>query len=80
MTALLAIKPEDHVLEIGTGSGYQTAVLAHLAKHVFSVERVKVCNGRQNVVLSSLIYIISPLVMVMAGKAGNLKGLLMQLS
>lgn len=41
MTALLAIKPEDHVLEIGTGSGYQTAVLAHLAKHVFSVERVK---------------------------------------
>ncbi|EMF4711803.1 MULTISPECIES: protein-L-isoaspartate(D-aspartate) O-methyltransferase [Providencia] len=41
MTALLAIKPDDHVLEIGTGSGYQTAVLAHLAKHVFSVERVK---------------------------------------
>ena len=41
MTALLALKPSDQVLEIGTGSGYQTAVLAHLAQHVFSVERVK---------------------------------------
>ncbi|MRF64897.1 protein-L-isoaspartate(D-aspartate) O-methyltransferase [Escherichia coli] len=41
MTALLVLAPNDHVLEIGTGSGYQTAVLAHLVKHVFSVERVK---------------------------------------
>ncbi|WP_272690523.1 protein-L-isoaspartate(D-aspartate) O-methyltransferase [Providencia sp. PROV152] len=41
MTALLAVTSQDHVLEIGTGSGYQTAVLAHLADHVFSVERVK---------------------------------------
>ncbi|EKT65551.1 protein-L-isoaspartate(D-aspartate) O-methyltransferase [Providencia burhodogranariea] len=41
MTALLSITPQDQVLEIGTGSGYQTAVLAHLADHVFSVERVK---------------------------------------
>lgn len=41
MTALLALMPNDQVLEIGTGSGYQTAVLAHLAHHVFSVERVK---------------------------------------
>lgn len=41
MTALLALTPNDQVLEIGTGSGYQTAVLAHLAQHVFSVERVK---------------------------------------
>ena len=30
----------DAVLEIGTGCGYQTAVLAHLARHVFSVERI----------------------------------------
>ena len=30
----------DSVLEIGTGCGYQTAVLAHVAKHVFSVERI----------------------------------------
>jgi protein-L-isoaspartate(D-aspartate) O-methyltransferase len=30
----------DAVLEIGTGCGYQTAVLAHVAKHVYSVERI----------------------------------------
>ncbi|WP_275076145.1 MULTISPECIES: protein-L-isoaspartate(D-aspartate) O-methyltransferase [Providencia] len=41
MTALLSLTDNDNVLEIGTGSGYQTAVLAHLAHHVFSVERVK---------------------------------------
>jgi protein-L-isoaspartate(D-aspartate) O-methyltransferase len=34
-----AIKPADVVLEIGTGSGYQTALLAELAAEVFSVER-----------------------------------------
>ena len=37
---LMAINPAS-VLEIGTGSGYQTAVLAQLVKHVFSVERIK---------------------------------------
>ncbi|KLN97960.1 protein-L-isoaspartate(D-aspartate) O-methyltransferase [Moellerella wisconsensis] len=42
MTALLALQPTDDVLEIGTGSGYQTAILAHLARHIYSVERVKV--------------------------------------
>ncbi|CDG18859.1 protein-L-isoaspartate(D-aspartate) O-methyltransferase [Xenorhabdus doucetiae] len=41
MTELLNLTPESNVLEIGTGSGYQTAILAHLAKHVFSVERIK---------------------------------------
>ena len=33
------IKPEDRVLEVGAGSGYQTAVLAELANQVFAVER-----------------------------------------
>ena len=33
------IKPEDRILEIGAGSGYQTAVLAELASQVFAVER-----------------------------------------
>jgi protein-L-isoaspartate(D-aspartate) O-methyltransferase len=38
MTELLRIAPDEHVLEIGTGCGYQTAVLAHLARHVYSIE------------------------------------------
>lgn len=40
MTEVLAVEPEHKVLEIGTGSGYQTAVLALLARWVFSLERV----------------------------------------
>lgn len=38
MTELLGLTKQDRVLEIGTGSGYQTAILAELAKEVFSVE------------------------------------------
>jgi len=41
MTELLCLEPSSRVLEIGTGSGYQTAILAHLVEHVFSVERIK---------------------------------------
>ncbi|MFI3310447.1 protein-L-isoaspartate(D-aspartate) O-methyltransferase [Ewingella allii] len=41
MTELLRLTPTSRVLEIGTGSGYQTAILAHLVEHVFSVERIK---------------------------------------
>ncbi|TNV17303.1 protein-L-isoaspartate(D-aspartate) O-methyltransferase [Buttiauxella sp. B2] len=41
MTELLELTPESRVLEIGTGSGYQTAILAHLVHHVCSVERIK---------------------------------------
>ena len=39
MVQAAQIKPEDRVLEIGAGSGYQTALLAELASQVFSVER-----------------------------------------
>ena len=39
MLDLLQLEPSSKVLEIGTGSGYQTAVLTQLAKHVYSVER-----------------------------------------
>jgi protein-L-isoaspartate(D-aspartate) O-methyltransferase len=38
MTELLDIQPEDRILEIGTGSGYESAVLASLARHVYSIE------------------------------------------
>jgi protein-L-isoaspartate(D-aspartate) O-methyltransferase len=40
MTQTLELDPSDHVLEIGTGCGYQTAVLAELAANVFSIERL----------------------------------------
>ena len=39
MTELLDVRPDHHVLEIGTGSGYQAAVLSALAADVVSVER-----------------------------------------
>lgn len=41
MTQALELTPEDRVLEIGTGSGYQTAILAELAERVYTIERVR---------------------------------------
>jgi protein-L-isoaspartate(D-aspartate) O-methyltransferase len=41
MTERLDVRPEHKVLEIGTGSGYQTALLARLAGEVYTVERIK---------------------------------------
>jgi protein-L-isoaspartate(D-aspartate) O-methyltransferase len=41
MTQALKLKGEERVLEIGTGSGYQTAILAELASQVFTIERIK---------------------------------------
>lgn len=40
MTELLELTGSEHVLEIGTGTGYQTAILARLARQVVSVERI----------------------------------------
>jgi protein-L-isoaspartate(D-aspartate) O-methyltransferase len=40
MTDLAAVKPSDRVLEVGTGCGYQAAILAELAKRVYSIETV----------------------------------------
>ena len=41
MTQALAVEPRSRVLEIGTGSGYQTAVLSRLARFVYTVERYR---------------------------------------
>jgi protein-L-isoaspartate(D-aspartate) O-methyltransferase len=41
MTSQLKLKPGDKVLEVGTGSGYQAAVLAHLTKNVYTIEIIK---------------------------------------
>lgn len=41
MTELLELSPQSKLLEVGTGSGYQTAILAQLVDKVYSVERIK---------------------------------------
>ena len=41
MTQALQLRGDERVLEISTGSGYQTALLARLARHVYSVERIQ---------------------------------------
>lgn len=41
MTAALDVGPTDLVLEIGTGSGYQAAILSHLAGHVYTIDRFR---------------------------------------
>ncbi|MBN1756053.1 protein-L-isoaspartate(D-aspartate) O-methyltransferase [bacterium] len=51
MTQALEIQPEDKVLEIGTGSGYQTAILAELTKNVFSIETIPVLAERSRKIL-----------------------------
>ena len=54
MTELLAVTPDAKVLEIGTGSGYQTAVLARLARTVHSVERLDALRERAAQTISAL--------------------------
>jgi protein-L-isoaspartate(D-aspartate) O-methyltransferase len=48
---LMRLKGDEKVLEIGTGSGYQTVLLAHLAAQVFSIERIApvLDQGRANI-------------------------------
>jgi protein-L-isoaspartate(D-aspartate) O-methyltransferase len=50
----LDLKPADRVLEIGTGSGYQTAVLARLVDRVYSMERVAGLSQRARGALDAL--------------------------
>ncbi len=54
MTQALDLAGDDKVLEIGTGSGYQTAILAELADQVFSIERVPALADRARSILEQL--------------------------
>lgn len=57
MTERLALTGTEKVLEIGTGSGYQAAVLCELAKHVYSIERITKLSNRARRVLYDLGYL-----------------------
>lgn len=52
MTDLLSIKPGDKALEIGTGSGYQAAIISELADRVFTIEIIKELGKRAASVLA----------------------------
>lgn len=56
MTELAEIKPNHKVLEIGTGSGYQTAILAELAEKVYSVEIIQDLAEQAEAKLTNLDY------------------------
>jgi protein-L-isoaspartate(D-aspartate) O-methyltransferase len=56
MLEALALQPADTVLEVGTGSGYVTALLAELTARVFSVERYPALAAEARQILSSLGY------------------------
>jgi len=56
MTECLALKGNEKVLEIGAGSGYQAAILAELAKEVFTVERIDKLASKAEKVLQELGY------------------------
>jgi protein-L-isoaspartate(D-aspartate) O-methyltransferase len=56
MTEALEPKATDRVLEIGTGSGYQAAILAELVKEVYTIELVPALAERARVVLTALGY------------------------
>ena len=54
MTELLDLEPEDSVLEIGTGSGYQAAVLAELVRQVYTIEIIEPVGQRAAALLQQL--------------------------
>jgi len=54
MTELLELKSTDRVLEIGTGSGYQAAILSELCEKVFTIERVKILADKARAILDKL--------------------------
>ena len=54
MTQALRLDPHHRVLEIGTGTGYQTAILAELANHVYSIESHETLSTSARQLLASL--------------------------
>ena len=56
MTEALELTGKEEVLEIGTGSGYQTAVLAELSKRVYTIERVRPLMVQARLILARLGY------------------------
>jgi protein-L-isoaspartate(D-aspartate) O-methyltransferase len=56
MTEALGLSVDQKVLEVGTGSGYQTAILAYLARAVITTERVPALANRAKTILASLGY------------------------
>lgn len=56
MTQCLELTGNEKVLEIGTGSGYQTAILAELTKQVYSIERIRTLAKRAEKTLEKLNY------------------------
>ncbi|MEO5362138.1 MAG: protein-L-isoaspartate O-methyltransferase [Magnetococcus sp. DMHC-8] len=55
MTSALDVQPADKVLEVGTGSGYQSAILAHLSNHVYSVEIIEPLHERTKKLYGKLV-------------------------
>ncbi len=56
MTEELDLKKKDRALEIGTGSGYQTAILAEICKEVYTIERIKSLSHKAEETLKRLGY------------------------
>ncbi len=56
MTEQLGVKPDHRVLEVGTGSGYQAAVLSRLAREVVSIERFRTLAETANMRIKTLGY------------------------
>lgn len=56
MTQALGLTGEERILEIGTGSGYQTAILAELGAQVFTIERIKSLGQKAKALLDQLGY------------------------
>ena len=56
MTQCLKLQGKEKILEVGTGSGYQTAILAELSKEVFSLERIERLAHKARRILHNLGY------------------------